>query len=94
MSNATELSPSAIDFTTLKDAIASGREKVSSSSVCSVDLSQLQNCNTAAVCFLLALRRQSLKSSCQLNFVNINQQLRNLLNLYQLSPWFEDVKSK
>ena len=85
---AAEFCPQDVDFSTLRDRIREGAEKMAENGELTVDLRALAKCNTTAICLLLALRRAAAEKNCHMEAVNISDSLRKLLNLYQISKWW------
>ena len=82
--------PAKIDFSNLNEQIYEGSGQVSDNGVLHIDLGKLSDHSTATVCLLVALARVARQRQCRLNVVHINEKLRKLLNLYQISDWWPD----
>jgi ABC-type transporter Mla MlaB component len=80
--------PGKLSLTSAARIMDEAKSRIVADGELTVDMAELLQCDSAAVCFMLELSRAAREKNCALRFVNIGDQLRALLKLYQVGKIF------
>lgn len=76
--------PKSITFDNLAAVAAAAKNKLVADGNLTVDMGELSDCNSSAICFLLDLMRAAQTENCNVDVLNVNLRLKKLIRLYQL----------
>lgn len=84
----TVFAPAGLTLPNSAAIIADGRSKITPNGSLVVDMQNLQQCDSAAVCLLIELFRAGNKKNCQITIRNPGAQFKKMLKLYRLGKVF------